>query len=118
MQVAFKAYRDVPHGPQDYQSLLMHIEAVRMIHGDASLVDKALGTLARWDAMVSPRSKPLRDAWLKIITSGDWDKAVEESARGNQLRQASPLGCLLPNEIRLEIIQRVRLLKELSCAQD
>jgi hypothetical protein len=31
--------------------------------------------------------------------------ALSNSERGNQLRQASPVSCVLPNEKRLEIIK-------------
>jgi hypothetical protein len=36
------------------------------------------------------------------------------SERGNQLRQASPLGTILPNEVRLGIIRKMRVLKDLA----
>lgn len=96
------------HRPQDLQSLLMHREAVRMILANPALADRALATLSRWDTHVSPRSKPLRDAWVQIIQDRDWAAALEESERGNQLRQASPMATLLPNSVRLAIIRQVR----------
>lgn len=83
-----------------------------MLQSDPTLESKALEILARWDAGVSTRSKPLRDEWVKIISSRDWALALEESERGNQIRQASPLACLLPNQVRLEIIRIVRALKD------
>lgn len=82
----------------------MHQEAVRMLLTDPTLANKALATLERWDSQVSVHSKPLRDRWVEIIKSRDWSAATEESERGNQLRQASPLACLLPDELRLAII--------------
>lgn len=42
-------FRPTHHGPQDYQSLLMHREAVRMILAEPSLADRVLEILARWD---------------------------------------------------------------------
>ena len=96
------------HSRQDRQSLLMHREAVRMIVADPSLVKKALAILARWDGHASLRSKPLRDQWVQIISELDWDRALEESERGNQLRQASPLAILLPNDVRLGIIRSIK----------
>ena len=100
------------HGPQDYQSLLMHQEAVRMIQTDPSLADKALSILMRWDTHVSACSKPLRDRWVKIINERDWVLATEESERGNQLRQASPMAVLLTNSARFAIIRQVKKLKD------
>ena len=75
-----------------------------MIEANPELADRALATLERWDKTASVHSKPLRDRWVEIIKSRDWSAATEESERGNQLRQASPLSCLLPNEVRLAII--------------
>lgn len=49
MAIDFNRYAGKPHGPQDYQSLAMHIEAVRLVLLDDSLADKALATLLRWD---------------------------------------------------------------------
>ena len=92
----------------DRRSLLMHQEAVRMLLADPMLASKALATLERWDSQVSEHSKPLRDRWVEIIKARDWSAATEESERGNQLRQASPLSCLLPNDVRLAIIEATK----------
>lgn len=100
------------HSAQDYQSLLMHQEAVRLVEATPSLAHQLLETLARWDAHVSARSKPLRDRWVHIIQQHDWALATEESERGNQLRQASPMATVLPASTRLEIIRQVRQLKD------
>ena len=96
------------HRLQDRQSLLMHREAVRMLQADPALAEKALSILKRWDGHVSGCSKTLRDRWRQIISECDWDSALEESERGNQLRQASPLAILLPNGVRLEIIRMIK----------
>ena len=111
MEPDFNHYARIPHGPQDYQSLLMHFEAVRLVRLDDSLAEKALATLTRWDLTVTERSKPVRDAWIEIISRRDWAKALEESEYGNQIRQASPMATLLPNETRFAIIRQVRALK-------
>ena len=83
-----------------------------MIQRDPSLADKALAILMRWDMRVSERSKPLRDVWVQIIKTRDWGTAVEDTERGNQLRQASPMAILLPSSVRLGIIRQVRKLKD------
>ena len=88
-----------------------------MIQNNPSLADKALSVLARWDTHVDPCSKPLRDSWVKIIHEKNWTLATEESERGNQLRQASPMATLLPNSARFEIIRKVRKLKDQLNAQ-
>lgn len=100
------------HGPQDYQSLLMHQAAVRMVESDPSLTDKLLSILADWDTRISVRSRPLREKWVRIIQERNWDLAVEDSEAGNELRQASPMACILPNSVRFEIIRKVGSLKE------
>lgn len=83
-----------------------------MILADPFLERKALGILARWGSHVCDRSKPLRDQWAKIIEEHDWALALEESERGNQLRQASPLAIILPNDVRLKIISSIKAEKE------
>ncbi len=102
------------HIPQDHQSLLMHREAVRLILVDPSLVLKAQATLARWMVIGSQRSVPLWEQWRDVLEQRNWDLAVEDSERGRELRQASPLSTLLPQETRLEIIARVRRMQRLD----
>lgn len=94
----------------------MHRHAVRMLLEDPSLGEKALAILARWDEHVCARSKHLRDQWVRIISDRDWSQALEESERGNQLRQSSPLSILLPNDVRLEIIRAIKREREFGDA--
>lgn len=96
------------HDWQDRQSWLMHQEVVRMLQADPSLADKALAILARWDTHVFSRSKPLRLNWVQIIAERDWSAALDTSEVGNLLRQASPLLCLLPDDVRLAILAQVK----------
>ena len=100
------------HGAQDYQCLLMHVEAVRLIKQNPHLVKRAVATLNRWQETVDPRSHELLDEWMRILEQRDWRLAVAPNERGNQLRQASPLATLLPEEKRLEIIRRVKALRQ------
>lgn len=79
-----------------------------MVRADPSLEARALEILERWDMVTSIRSKPLRDEWKRIIAERDWKLALEESDRGQQLRQASPMASLLPEQVRLDIIQSAR----------
>lgn len=51
---------------------------------------------------------PQHYEWKVTIAQHDWTSAVEESERGNQLRQASTLAILLPTEVRLQIIRATR----------
>lgn len=83
-----------------------------MIRADPTLVSKAMEILDRWNEHVCASSKPLRDLWVKIIETRNWDLALEESEQGNQLRQASPLAILLPDEVRLRIIRLIKTEKD------
>lgn len=49
------------HRRHDYQSLLMHTEAVRRIQRDPGLVFGLQRTIGRWRATCDPRSLPLFD---------------------------------------------------------
>lgn len=98
------------HRKQDYQSYLMHIEAVRMLRTDPSLALQLLATLHRWKETADPRILPLFDAWQRILEQSDWAAALSDSQRGTQLRQASPMATLLDQRTRLHIIREVGLL--------
>ncbi len=100
------------HGAQDYQSLLMHVAAVRMLKQNPRLVDRAAATLERWRVTADPLSYPLLDRWRRILETREWRIAVAADERGNQLRQASPLPTLLPQDKRLGIIRRVKEMKQ------
>ena len=83
-----------------------------MLEADPSLVHTLLEILADWDKHVSVRSRPLREKWAQIIQERNWGLAMEESETANELRQASPMACILPNAIRFEIIRRIGVLKD------
>lgn len=93
------------HQEQDARSLALHTAAVDLMRSDEALIQRALDILARWDTHVSVNPKPLRDEWVRILRERDWSAALSVSERGNQLRQASPVSCVLPTEWRVEIIR-------------
>lgn len=93
------------HQEQDARSLALHTAAVELMRSDETLIQRALNILARWDSHVSMHSKPLRDEWVRILRDRDWELALSAGEHGNQLRQASPVSCVLPTEQRLEIIR-------------
>jgi transcriptional regulator with XRE-family HTH domain len=105
------------HAPQDLQSLLLHKEAVKLIKQDPSLVDRARQTLHRWRARGASHSLPLWDEWERILDRGDWRRAVANTQRGRQLRQASPLPTLLPDEVRRRVLAEVRALRPHASAR-
>ncbi len=100
------------HGAQDYQSLLMHVAAVRLLNQKPQLAARAIATLDRWQQTGDPRSRPLFDEWRRILGRREWHLAVAPGERGNQLRQSSPLATLLSQEQRMTIIRRVMALKQ------
>jgi hypothetical protein len=100
------------HVAQDLQSMLLHKEAVKLVRQDPALVQQALETLARWRAKGFSHSQPLWDEWARILQRGDWRKALSNTQRARELRQASPLATLVPQETRLRIIAQVRALKQ------
>lgn len=77
-----------------------------MLRDNPALAAKALSVLSRWESVADTRSTRLRETWREIILQRRWDEAVEESERGNQLRQASPLGFVLPVQTRDDIMKR------------
>ena len=100
------------HAAQDYQSLLMHVAAVRLIKQDTRLIARAVATLDRWQQTGDSRSRPLLDEWRQILAKREWCAAVAPDERGKQLRQASPLATLLPEDSRQGIIRKVKALRQ------
>jgi hypothetical protein len=98
-----------PHERQDARSLAFHRAAVEALRRAPELSSKALEVLDRWESASSIDSKPLRDEWRRIIQARLWERAIEPSERGNQLRQASPLVFVLEKPVRDEIRERFDL---------
>lgn len=96
------------HARQDLRSLAMHQEAVRVLREHPETAARALEVLARWQAKGDAQTNPLWNEWRRIIEGRHWDLAVEESDKGQQLRQASPLSFVLTEEQRSAILQRFR----------
>ena len=83
------------HERHDRRSLALHVEAVRVLQAKPELAQRVLEVLNHWEAVADPHSKTLRDEWRHIVEGKLWALAIEPSERGNQLRQASPLGFVL-----------------------
>lgn len=95
------------HQEQDHQSLMLHTEAVRMIRADPALIERIQSILEHWTSQ-DPKPNLVWDEWRCILREQDWETALAVSEWGNQIRQSSPLGCILPEEKRLEIIWECR----------
>jgi hypothetical protein len=96
------------HRRQDLRSLALHEEAVGVLQSHPESAERALQVLDQWETAADPASKPLRDEWRRIIENKLWPLALEDSDRGQQLRQASPLGFVLDEATRSVILERYR----------
>ncbi|MCA3183181.1 MULTISPECIES: helix-turn-helix transcriptional regulator [Cupriavidus] len=100
------------HQAQDLQSLALHEEAVRLLRTNPELVDRVRATLAKWLANGPSRSESLWREWENIIAHNMWRKALGRTKRAQELRQASPLPTVLPDDVRQRVIFQVRALKK------
>ncbi len=103
---------DTRHQIQDLQSLALHEEAVRRVRADPALLQQALTTLERWQQGGPSRSSSLWKEWQTILAQGQWRKALGRTRRAQELRQASPLTTVLPDDIRRNILAQVSALRK------
>lgn len=103
---------DSKHQLQDMQSLALHEEAVRLVKDDPALMQKAKETVSRWLAQGESRSASLWREWQQILTAKTWRKALGSSNHAQQLRQASPLVTILPEDARQRVLAQVSELKK------
>ena len=96
---------DTAHRTSDQQSLLLTQAAVRALVRKPALIDSVVDTLDHWDAVAPPAYKALRDEWREINAGREWQRALDPGERGQQLRQASPLGKAIDPQQRLAIIR-------------
>jgi len=99
------------HRVQDLQSLALHEEAVRLVRADESLRRRAQDTLARWQSAGHSHSASLWHEWDDILTHGKWRKVLGRTRRAQELRQASPLITVLPDDFRQGILDQVNRLR-------
>lgn len=100
------------HQVQDLQSLALHEEAVRLIRGDPALLALAQETLERWLASGNSRSATLWREWQDILRDRQWRRVLGRTRRAQELRQASPLTAILPDDVRRSILDQVSALKK------
>ena len=100
------------HQAQDLQSLALHEQAVRFVRADPQLVQQAQVTLQRWLSAGESRSSSLWREWQDILRHQSWRKVLGPTRRAQELRQASPLVTLLPDEVRRDVLSQVRKLKK------
>lgn len=97
----------------DLQSLALHRVAYALMKNDPTLYQRALETLRNWlQREPLSRSAPLWRQWEAMLTKKTLSSALGRSARAQQLRQASPLPSLLPEDVRKSLLGEVRQLKQ------
>lgn len=106
------------HRIQDLQSILLHRAAVRLILAHPPLVHRALQTIHNWlSNNPDSRTAPLWRQWqtfleARVGESGGrgsrraWDQVF--AVKWQQMRQASPLPGLLPQEVRAAVLEVVQ----------
>ena len=99
------------HQVQDLQSLALHEEAVRLIRSDPALLLQAQDTLERWLSLGNSRASGLWREWQEILRQVKWRKVLGRTRRAQELRQASPLTTVLPDQVRQSILDQVNRLK-------
>jgi hypothetical protein len=73
---------------------------------------RAQDTVKRWLATGDSRSASLWREWLDILSLGSWRKVLGRTRHAQQLRQASPLVTVLPEEARQRVLKQVSALKK------
>lgn len=92
--------------------MALHEEAVRRVKADPDLVVKAKAVVHRWIETGDPRSASLWREWLRILEVGAWRKVLGRTRHAQQLRQASPLVTVLPEDVRQAILAQVSSLRK------
>lgn len=100
------------HQLQDLQSLALHEEAVRLVRANPDLLHQARETLERWIQSGPSRSSGLWAEWRGILADEKWRKVLGRTRRAQELRQASPLTAVLPDDARQRILTQVRELRK------
>ncbi|MCX2863727.1 helix-turn-helix transcriptional regulator [Paucibacter sp. PLA-PC-4] len=103
---------DARHQVQDLQSLALHEEAVRLVRADPALLHRAEETLQRWLQSGNSRSSSLWLEWQDILKREQWRKVLGRTRRAQELRQASPLITVIPEDVRQGILAQVSELKK------
>lgn len=100
------------HQAQDLLSLALHEEAVELVRANPKLLEEAKRTIERWISVGNKQSLSLFMEWLKILQEEQWGKVLGRSRHAQELRQASPLPTVLPDEVRERILRDMSNLKK------
>jgi hypothetical protein len=90
------------HREIDARSLAMHRLIAEKIRRDPALLEGVKATLARWRSAEDGSARPYDEPWERALREGlepTIRLALEESERGDAMRQCSPFpGILTPRE--------------------
>lgn len=76
------------------------------------LIQRALDTLERWRQVGNGHSRLLWDERSVVLQRRAWRRALSQTKRSKELRQASPPATVLPPEVRKCILDEVQELKK------
>ena len=96
------------HPELDERSRALHALVAEKIRQDPARLDHARAVLARWRETVSASTQPYMLEWERILESSTDEilaVAVENSQRGDALRQCSPLACVLTSRERWDFLR-------------
>ena len=96
------------HQEIDQRSLVLHRFVADKMRQNPGQFAVARATLARWRAKVDAASQPYLERWEDIMSQGMeacLAIAVEESQRGDALRQCSPFSGILTNSERFRLLR-------------
>ena len=86
------------HPELDDRSRALHALVAEKVRQDPERLNHARAVLARWRETVCANTQPYMLEWERILGSSTDEIlaiAVENSQRGDALRQCSPLACIL-----------------------
>jgi len=90
------------HREIDARSLAMHRLIAEKVRREPALLEAAKATLARWRGIGDGSTRPYDEQWERVLNEGleaTVRAALEESERGDAMRQCSPFpGILAPRE--------------------
>ncbi|MEJ8852375.1 hypothetical protein [Variovorax rhizosphaerae] len=97
----------------DQFSLALHRRAIEVLRREPALRARALDTLARWRLQAgATRSDRLWYEWEQLLGSSDVealaDAALAESDHGQLMRSVSPMGGLVDQHERAQLLKLAR----------
>ena len=93
------------HQEIDARSLAMHRLIAEKVRGEPALLEAARATLARWRSIGDASTRAYDEQWERALSEGleaTPRVALEDSERGDAMRQCSPFpGILTPRPLRV-----------------